>query len=309
MIRKKTLSIGIPAFNEEANIGFLIRSVIKQREINYKLKEIIVISDGSIDKTSEKIKEVKDKRIKFIEGKTRIGQNKRFNQIVNLMNKKSAALLLLEADTFLKDHFFIKKMVDQTPIKSKYSFISATATVHPSITIFGKIMDFGFNLRRQIFYQASDPNNLYLISGVKLISKEFLNKFQLENDFHEDSYIYRKAQNKKYPIFRSAKAKVYYKSAENLHDYLLQSSKFQKAMKKESKISNIYSPKLDYLIIINIVINNFIKNPFYFISYFGFAVLARIYSKFINDYTVFWKQYKSTKKFNYNLNQKFSRTL
>jgi len=48
-----TVSIGIPAYNEEANIGKLLSSLIKQKEAGFIIKEIIVVSDQSTDKTDE----------------------------------------------------------------------------------------------------------------------------------------------------------------------------------------------------------------------------------------------------------------
>ena len=61
----------MPAFNEELTI---LKSLRKTLSVNFgKIqKEIIVINDGSKDKTGEKLSTIKDKRIKVI--------NKRVNQ-------------------------------------------------------------------------------------------------------------------------------------------------------------------------------------------------------------------------------------
>jgi len=56
MADKKTLAIGIPAHNEEANIGFLIKALLEQESRLYVLTEIIVASDASTDKTVELVK-------------------------------------------------------------------------------------------------------------------------------------------------------------------------------------------------------------------------------------------------------------
>lgn len=59
------LSIIIPAFNEESTIGKTIREVLETK-LNGLRKEILVINDGSTDKTLQAIKKVKDRRVIII---------------------------------------------------------------------------------------------------------------------------------------------------------------------------------------------------------------------------------------------------
>ena len=51
MVKKQTVTIGIPAYNEEQNIGVLLSKLLAQKQIHYKLKEILIYLDGSIDHT------------------------------------------------------------------------------------------------------------------------------------------------------------------------------------------------------------------------------------------------------------------
>ena len=77
---KVSVTIGIPAYNEEANIGHLLKSLIKQKEEDFKIDKIIVSSDGSTDRTIEIVKSFKDSRIKLLDNKKRRGQASRQNQ-------------------------------------------------------------------------------------------------------------------------------------------------------------------------------------------------------------------------------------
>ena len=54
------LSIVIPLYNKEKYIAKSIESVLKQTYTNF---EIIIVYDGSTDKSAEIIKNYKDKRI------------------------------------------------------------------------------------------------------------------------------------------------------------------------------------------------------------------------------------------------------
>ena len=52
---KPTVTVAISAYNEEGNINYFLKSVIKQKIKNFTLKKILVISDGSTDKTVMKM--------------------------------------------------------------------------------------------------------------------------------------------------------------------------------------------------------------------------------------------------------------
>jgi glycosyltransferase involved in cell wall biosynthesis len=64
------LSIIIPAYNEEATISLVLKKVLE----NKLVKEIVVVNDGSSDKTLTKIKSVKSDRIRIINKKTNEGK-------------------------------------------------------------------------------------------------------------------------------------------------------------------------------------------------------------------------------------------
>ena len=57
------ISVVIPTYNEEKDIGLCLSSL---KEQSYKNLEVIVVDDGSTDKTREIVK--KFKKIKLIEG-------------------------------------------------------------------------------------------------------------------------------------------------------------------------------------------------------------------------------------------------
>jgi cellulose synthase/poly-beta-1,6-N-acetylglucosamine synthase-like glycosyltransferase len=98
------VSIGIPAYNEENNIGQLLDSIERQRTQEVVIGEIIVVSSGSTDRTAEivKAKYRNDKVFLFVESE-REGKVSAINLFmraaVNDICVLSNADIILEPDT------------------------------------------------------------------------------------------------------------------------------------------------------------------------------------------------------------------
>ena len=114
---KYLVSILMPVFNEQKYISEAIDSVLSQ---TYSDFELIIIDDGSIDKTAEIIKSYKDKRINFLQpGK--IGKVAAFN--LAFANSKGDFICLFAGDDILpKDS--IKKRIDKIKEEIKKPAIS-----------------------------------------------------------------------------------------------------------------------------------------------------------------------------------------
>src|SRR3989344_6673402 len=107
--KKITVSIGISAYNEEANIKKLLLSLLTQKRIGFKIKEIVILSDGSNDKTISLAKSVDSNLIKIIDRKIRRGKVIRQNEILKLIN--SDVLVLLDADVIPANNMLLRNLV------------------------------------------------------------------------------------------------------------------------------------------------------------------------------------------------------
>lgn len=67
----RSISIIVPAFNEEKNIKGTLETLLKAKDNIKNVCELIVVNDGSYDKTSQILKEFKQsvKRVEFSENK------------------------------------------------------------------------------------------------------------------------------------------------------------------------------------------------------------------------------------------------
>ncbi|MCS7109667.1 MAG: glycosyltransferase family 2 protein [Candidatus Micrarchaeota archaeon] len=93
-----TVSFIIPAYNEEKTIVATINSVLQSDYPKEKL-EIIVVNDGSTDRTAEVVKAIKDKRVKLI-NKKNSGKADSLNK--GIEKARGEIIVTLDADSYIE---------------------------------------------------------------------------------------------------------------------------------------------------------------------------------------------------------------
>lgn len=97
-MKKIPVTIGIPAYNEEQNIEYFLRSIFKQKVKNTEIIEILVYSDASSDKTNEIVNKLSTvfHKINLIIGAERKGKYYRVNELFK--KAKGDVLVIFDAD-------------------------------------------------------------------------------------------------------------------------------------------------------------------------------------------------------------------
>jgi len=136
-----SLSLGIMAYNEEANIGRLLQSVLNQRFTGCFLKEIYVVVSGCTDRTEDIVGEFikQDKRIKLLVQIQREGKASAINLF---LSKASGDIFILESGDTVPEEGTLDKLVvpfgdpnigmtgaHPIPVNSKDSFIGFTVNL------------------------------------------------------------------------------------------------------------------------------------------------------------------------------------
>src|SRR3990167_10873092 len=105
---KIKLTIGIPAYNEGKNLPFFLDSILKQKQSQYEIVEIIIGSDGSTDNTDDIINtyNIMLPKIRHIKLEKREGKANALNIIYDL--SESDLLLTFDADVVLKTNLEIE---------------------------------------------------------------------------------------------------------------------------------------------------------------------------------------------------------
>lgn len=101
-MKKPLLSVVIPTYNEEKDIGNCLNSLFKQ---SYKNFEIIVVDDGSTDNTKNIVK--KSKKVKLIEGEHK---GPGFSRNLGAKRAKGKILIFVDADMIF-DKDYLKHLV------------------------------------------------------------------------------------------------------------------------------------------------------------------------------------------------------
>jgi cellulose synthase/poly-beta-1,6-N-acetylglucosamine synthase-like glycosyltransferase len=103
-------SVGITAYNEEANIGQLLQAMLDQCLYSVGISEIIVVASGCEDRTVDIVREymAKDPRIKLIVQECREGKTSAVNLF---LQQAQEAICVLESGDTLPGEDSIEKMV------------------------------------------------------------------------------------------------------------------------------------------------------------------------------------------------------
>jgi glycosyltransferase involved in cell wall biosynthesis len=143
------ISIGIPFYNAEAYLGDAIRSIFAQTHQNW---ELILIDDGSTDRSLEIAQSVKDDRVRVISD----GENKKLSCRLNQITKEARFDLVgrMDADDMISPSRFEK----QISILKSHPEIDLVTTGICSIT----------NDNRPIGIRSGSPNESITGRGLLL---------------------------------------------------------------------------------------------------------------------------------------------
>ncbi|MEK7576588.1 MAG: glycosyltransferase [Patescibacteria group bacterium] len=300
LIEKKfKVSVGIPAYNEEANIKNLLESILDQKEVNFELLEIIVVSDGSTDKTVEEARSIASKKISVIEHEYRQGAAKSQNSI--LKEFKGDILLLLDADILPSNKYYLGQMVAPFYKDENLGIVSNNGIPTPAETFFETIINFSVYMKIDILEQFKDGDNIYMCHGFsRAFSRACAKKMEWPYDVTaEDAYSYLRSKELGFNFFYQPKAHIYYKSPKTFIDHVKQSSRFITSKKKlaeyysEEKISDNFKLPFSFLKIR--CIRAFLKNPFMFTSYVLVYCLVSLDALFKDRASSMWEQSYSSK--------------
>ena len=298
--KKVSVSIGIPAYNEEANIKNLLMSLVAQKVTNFTLDTILVISDGSTDSTVREAKKIRDTRLTVIESNQRRGLASRQNEIVKKMN--CDFLILLDADILPKDNLFISKLVQSHLENSKADIVAAQVLPLESDTFFGRMIDWHKHWKRDLYEQINGGDCVFLCHGAaRGFSRKAYKQIRWPKIWAEDAYSYLEAKKRSLRFSYCKEAVVYYRSPQTFQDHVMQSIRFITSVKTLAPYFPIKQLRRAYKIpgrlFLTSMIKGFFHQPFFAVTYlviYGYCQLLVRTGRVNSDLSI-WEASSSTK--------------
>lgn len=216
-MREKSVSICIPAYNEEGSLDRLLKLLLKQKKKGFLVREIIVASDGSTDSTAKIALKYKKYGVRVIIGKVNRGQTHRQNEILSKVN--SDILVLMNADIKLTHRNAILDLV--TPIMNGSDLSAQWARPHPPQTFIERILFAGFELKYYVYTHYRGGNNIYTCVGhMRALSRRFYSKVVFPKVSEgEDQFLYLACIKKGYKYEYSHEPSAFFKLPDNFSDY------------------------------------------------------------------------------------------
>ena len=265
-----SISIGIPAYNEEANIKQLLAAILNQREISFKLDAVIVVSDGSEDHTVGEVQSVQDARVHLIINQSRKGQSCAQNTIFNVV--KSDIVVVFEADTIPNDTEYLERLIRPIINNARIGFVQGNAVPLPAETLFGRIFRAQIAIYQDLSIKDSEALSLSVSGrGGRAFTRYVYQKMRWPIAVPEDSYALLWCRDNSISAVFQESAICFFRCAETFTDFLKVRKKTnggRMALEryfKEDNVRRIYNTPV--WLRLQMLMRFFLRHPFYAISY------------------------------------------
>jgi glycosyltransferase involved in cell wall biosynthesis len=223
-----SVSVGIPAYNEEANIKNLLESILRQKEMDFVLKEIIVISDKSTDNTENIVRNFRDSRVMLYVNQKRLGKALSVKKLIELSKKNSSDIVvILDADLRLKNIQVIEKLIKPFFSDERLMVTSGNLIPYFPKTFVEKISSFDIQVRNDIIKNSLHNVDYYLCSDpIVAFKTNYISVKDFDKQFMHDEFYFFLAKKKKLNFVYVEDAKAYQKLPKKINDYVNQMIRF-----------------------------------------------------------------------------------
>lgn len=272
------LTIVIPAYNEYTNLLRLIPEILSQHHKNYRLKEILIVSDGSTDQTNKLKINSRKVKITLLLGRVQKGKPARVNQALKIV--KTPLLVLLDADTKFAHSSVLDNLVSPLVYRG-VDYTSGIALALPPTNFVSNVAAVGVKIW-SIARSYLPPHCLYNSEGMlRAFSQQFYKNLTFPKVASiEDTYPYLFAVKNHYTFNFVKTAKVYYQLPTTFADYHSQQRRYHASDKFENTIFSDDLVKDSRLMTNNLKLKALLtvlsQSPIYTLIYFAFSLYLRL---------------------------------
>ncbi len=212
-----------------------MESVLRQKEIGFKLEKILVVSDGSKDNTVKLAKSLKHKKIEVIAYLKRIGKSSRYNKIYKSLT--TDILIQSDADVVLSGQYVLSNVI--RPLIKHKAVVLTSGNSKPVAS--KTFTEFAVNKTVEAYQEMRTSlrggHNIFCVTGELLASKkEFVKKIVIPvTMIADDTYMYLKCISKGYKFRFVPSAVIKFRSVQTLPDQIRQNTRFESAQLRFKK--------------------------------------------------------------------------
>lgn len=274
-----TVTVAVSAYNEAANIQAFLISVLSQKETQYRLKKILVISDGSTDSTAAIARSLGSKKIVVKTYRGRLGKSNRLNQIYAKV--ESDILVQSDVDVVFSHPNVITKLISPLLKKKPADMCGGNPLPLPAATFVEKAINTTVATYLPFRSEIKGGNNIFSADGRLLaFKKKVYRELTIPTTMiANDAYAYFFCISRGYKYAFVKQATVWYRSPQTLSDHIRQNVRFNAAPLRmeryfpKSLVQSEYAiPTVFYL---KNAIKQFLQSPFHVV----FITLVNIYCR------------------------------
>ena len=297
-MKKPTVTIGISAYNEQANIGQLLHRVLQEKPEQVRLEKVIVISDGSTDETAAKVKDYAQSIVRFIDQKKRLGLHQNQNRIVRMAD--SDILIILDADV-LPNKGFIDALCRPILESPQVGIVGARTKPAVPRNALERVIVHGRELKTSIYERINGGDTIYLCHGrARAFAKRLYKRIVWPVDCPEDSYSYLFCLEKGFSFVYEPKADVTFRVPSSFREYAEKHVRFLTGKNQLSKYFEKSTIRDKYRIPLGVLseklLESFLRQPFATASYLGVMLISRLIWARGSSYEPLWEVSETSKK-------------
>lgn len=296
MTIKPTLTIGVVAYNESANIGKLLLSLKKQIISSAHLLRIVVISDASIDGTDEIVNTIGD--IQLIRHRERQGANAGQNDL--LTKTETDLLVILDADILPNNDLLIENLIAPIVANSHIGLTSGMLIPAKPRTFVEKVLARTHIFKIEFFSKLPNKNNIYLCVGpIRAFSKGLYSSYIYPDQVPYDAYSYLKCLQNGYQFEYVPHAQAIFRCPATLSDHEKQGARFaagRQQLIEEFKQDAVIAYRLPQMRIVASIVPEVVRHPI--LSLFAAYFLILFFSRMLfqqQKFTSKWEMAASSK--------------
>ena len=194
---KNKISVIVPVYNQEKYIGRCLRSLLHQ-SINIKEYEIIIINDGSTDKTSYALNLFSGNNIKIINNKKNNGLPFCLNQ--GIKYSKSEYIIRVDSDDYVNKNYllimrlFLELNKNIDAVACNYFLVDEKENILKTVDFLKHPIGCGIMFKKNQLIQIGLYDEKMKLHEEKDLMVRFLKKYKLER-INIPLYRYRRHQN------------------------------------------------------------------------------------------------------------------